>query len=471
VLELTGWFNQSSLRTKPWLVLGKGPTFERRDRFDLDRYNLLALNHVVNELSVDVAHVIDIEVVGACAGQLRENARWLLMPRFPHVRSALGNRILEDYFDELPVLRQLAEQERLVWYNLAHTPTLGDSPVIGARYFSSEAVLNILGRMGVKTVRSLGVDGGRSYAPSFEHLESTTLLANDAPAFDRQFELLDVIADEYGLDYRPLVEPLRIFVAVDDRDFVAARVLEYSIRKSSSVPVEIVLVTPPVAPDAAFGPFRGRALAMDGAALVFGDVAELVDLPFGRHRVLCPPRQRENGGSRPAVLLVDGEHLPVGAAWVDSRECGVDPKEIGELVPPEWNHAEHYEPDGTKLLRFPDVPTQPWRNDRSPLAEVWMAWYREAVEAGAVPPHEVESLIDAGHVKPSLRSALRLAPSRRSVFTNAARDLDLAQRRIAALEARLDAIERSASWRIGSGIVRILRAPVALVRRHRRRAS
>jgi hypothetical protein len=461
VLDLTEWFDRSHFPPKPWLVLGKGPTFERRRQVDLGGYNLLALNHVVDELSVDVAHVIDIDVVADCAASLRQNAGWLVMPRYPHVRSALGDRALEDYFDEIPVLRELDERGRLVWYNLAHTPTVGASPTIGARYFSSEAVLNVLGLMGVKTVRSLGVDGGRAYAASFEHLEGTTLLANDAPAFDRQFELLDVIADEHGLDYRPLVEPLRIVVEVDEPQVVAARVLEYSLRKSAGIPVEIV-------PHLEQGDGR-RALVLSPSSLVFGDVGELADLTFGAYTVLrCPPAPDDGrdhghdaGGTAAApLLLVDGERLEPGA---DPRT--VPSEEVDAVIPSEWDDRGRYRPGVTKLLHFADEATQPWKNDRDPLGELWMSWYREAVEAGAVPPHEVESLVATGQAKPALRSALRLAPSQRSVFTNASRDLDLARRRIAALEARIAAMEQSSSWRIGSKIVRSLGAPARLVRR------
>ena len=71
------------------------------------------------------------------------------MPRHPHVGFQPTERRLEDFFDELPVLRELDEQGRLVWYNAATRPPVGDSPVIGVRYFSSEAAMNILGEMGV----------------------------------------------------------------------------------------------------------------------------------------------------------------------------------------------------------------------------------------------------------------------------------------------------------------------------------
>ena len=65
------------------------------------------------------------------------------------------------------------------------------------------------------------------------------MLANGANSFDDQFERLAVIVAEHGIDYRPLVEPLRIFVGTDESQVVAHRVLEYSIRKSASIPVEV----------------------------------------------------------------------------------------------------------------------------------------------------------------------------------------------------------------------------------------
>ncbi len=67
MIELRDWIRQSRFAPKPWLVLGKGPTFARRDEFPLGDYNLLGLNNVVAEQRVDVAHIIDIDVVERCA--------------------------------------------------------------------------------------------------------------------------------------------------------------------------------------------------------------------------------------------------------------------------------------------------------------------------------------------------------------------------------------------------------------------
>ncbi len=167
MLELREWIRTARFDDRPWLVLGKGPTFSRRSEFDLSRYHLLSLNHVVRELPVDVAHVIDVDVVEDCADSLLENCRWLVMPRVPHIQQRPGHARLEEYCQALPVLRELDQQNRLVWYNAETAPPVGDSPVIEVTYFSSEAALSLLGELGAKEVRSLGIDGGASYSATF----------------------------------------------------------------------------------------------------------------------------------------------------------------------------------------------------------------------------------------------------------------------------------------------------------------
>ncbi len=204
MLELREWIRTAGLDSRPWLILGKGPTFSRRSEFDLSGYHLLSLNHVVRELAVDVAHIIDIDVVEACADELLANCRWLLMPRVPHIQQRVGFARLEDYRDALDVLRQLDGDGRLVWYNAETSPRVGDSPVMEVRYFSSEAALSILGEMGAKVVRTLGIDGGTAYSAAFSSLSGVTRLANQQPSFDLQFAELRRIADRHRIDFQPL---------------------------------------------------------------------------------------------------------------------------------------------------------------------------------------------------------------------------------------------------------------------------
>jgi hypothetical protein len=254
---------------KPWLVLGKGPTFSCLTDEHRRTHNLFGLNHVVREVPLAIAHAIDIEVVTACRDVLAENCRYLMMPRVPHVDSAPGQKLLEEYFDELPELYELERRDRLVWYHCSTARSRpgspAGSPVIEVRKFSSEAAFGILAAMGARTIRSLGIDGGRGYSQSFADLATDTRLQNGQPMFDLQFEHLDRIVARHRIDYAPLTPPTRICILRSQGLEIAATVLEYSIRKHTSFPVEIVHV-------------RSRAdapsgmILVDASALATGDV-------------------------------------------------------------------------------------------------------------------------------------------------------------------------------------------------------
>ena len=56
------WAREALDPAHPWLILGKGPSFSNRDRYNLSRYSLLSLNHVVREQPVTLAHMIDFDV-------------------------------------------------------------------------------------------------------------------------------------------------------------------------------------------------------------------------------------------------------------------------------------------------------------------------------------------------------------------------------------------------------------------------
>ncbi|MGH3079748.1 MAG: hypothetical protein ACRDNH_01250 [Gaiellaceae bacterium] len=442
MIELREWITLSSFEPKPWLLLGKGPTFSRRGEFPLEDYNLMGLNDVVAEQNVEVAHIIDVDVIEKCAEALRSNCRFLVMPRRPHINFRPAERRLEDYFTEIPVLQELDEQEKLVWYNAATSVSIGDSPQIGVRFFSSEAAMNILGEMGVKKVRTLGVDGGTQYGREFTDLQP---LENERPSFDAQFRELEDIVARWGIDYDPLIEPMRVFCGLDESQIVASRVLEYSIRKHASRPVRfypMLDVPTPVPKDPknrgrtgfSFSRFhipklagyKGRGLYVDADMQVFGDMAELWEVPFDGAKVMCtrqdePPEQWKDSswfhpGRQLSVMMLDCERLDWDVGEIvggldegryDYQQlmfelCVVDPDEINDSIPPEWNHLEHYEPAKTKLLHYTVVPTQPWKNDKNPLRTVWEPEFNEARAAGVVHPQEALRLARRGYIKPSL---------------------------------------------------------------------
>jgi hypothetical protein len=293
-------------------------------------------------------------------------------------------------------------------------------------------------------------------------------------------------------------ERLRIFIGTDATQVVAQQVLEYSIRAHASIAVEIVPLRDlpvRVPKDASNQPrtgftfyrfmipqlceHRGRALYLDPDMLVLGDVAELTDITFGDHQILCthqpaPPPQwkgdpKFRAGLHSAVMLLDCSRLQWDVnelisgldedryTYAELRDLSIfDPSIVGDTIPIEWNHLERYEPGVTRLLHYTVVSTQPWKSDANPLGPLWTSWYEKAVEAGAVCAEDVATSILAGHVKPSLAASLDRAPGASPTLSRALLELGDARAEAVRLERRLAAIEDSQSWAIGNRIVRLL---------------
>ena len=202
--ELSAWWREVDGSARQWLILGKGPSFQRRDRYDLRPYTTIGINHVVREMRVDVMSAVNHEVVRDCADVLYENCRFLLMPRYPpSIRGEIGPP-LEALVREVPVLAAMAREGRLVWYNLETGPPVPGAPVIRNGLFSSAILFNLLGAMGVRRVRTLGVDGGTSYAASFADIAEKTKLANGLPSYDLQFRDMLTSTGRFRLRWTPL---------------------------------------------------------------------------------------------------------------------------------------------------------------------------------------------------------------------------------------------------------------------------
>ena len=432
---------------KPWLILGKGPSYEYVRSVALDDFYTCALNHVVRQHRVDVAHAIDIDVVEHCKDVLESNARYLLMPYYPHVHNVPTRRTIEEFADEMPVLRSLRDQGRLVWYNLSTAKTqVGSSPVVTGKFFSGETAINLLATCGVKTIRSLGVDGGSSYAPTYEDLAATTLLANGRTSFERQFERIASTIRKHGIFYAPLHKqaPIRLFVGTDSTQRLAARVLEYSIKCHSSMSVDFVPmcdVPVPLPRDPRNRPrtgfsfarflipslcgYQGRAIYLDADMLVFDDISKLWDLPLGEAGVLCAEQPTDKGRIRQySVLLLDCARLPwrieeIVRSLDDGRYdyarlmhdfCLVEPERVSASLPFEWNSLEFHDPGRTCLLHYTDMPTQPWVSPRNKHGEPWYRTLYAALGERFITKQELYREIEQGNVMPDLPQRLGISP-------------------------------------------------------------
>jgi hypothetical protein len=445
--DIVRWAASFDIVAKPWLILGKGPSYDRVRDVRLADYYTCALNHVVREGSVDLAHIIDIDVAADCAEALERNARWLVLPYHPHVRNTPTHKTIEDFARELPVLRSLHRQGRLFWYNLSTAKTqVGTSPVVTGKFFSAEAVVNLLATCGVKTIRSLGIDGGSSYAATYNDLVAKTLLSNGRTSFDRQFEQIAATIRRTGLFYAPLHKqaPIRVFVGTDRTQMLAARVLEYSIKCHASMSVAVVPmcdVPVPLPRDPRNHPrtgfsfarflipslcgYAGRAIYVDADMLVFQDISRLWDLSLEEADVLCAEQPAAKGRVRQySVMVLDCGGLRWNVEDIvrglddgryDYRQlmqdfCVVPPERIAATIPYEWNSLESYEAGRTGLVHYTDMPTQPWVCDKNPHAEPWYSALRSAVAEGFIRKQELYREVEQGNVLPDLPQRIGFAP-------------------------------------------------------------
>jgi hypothetical protein len=442
--------DRPDLTSRPWLIFGKGPSFARRVAVDLSEYSTVGLNHVVREQRVTLAHLIDLDVVDACGEALLQNADAVVMPWWPHtsndawlagsVRSPvkLTDRNLDELSREHVLLQRLREQGRLLWYNLSSGPPHDDSPVVPVRYFSVEAALNLLAIVGVKRVRSLGIDGGRSYSGEFADLRETTLLANRRRSFDVQFRQIAQTIMKTGIDYAPLdVEsPIRVYVATTEAQMLSVKVLEYSIRKHTSITTEVypmhlsgrTIPTPNDLKNQPRTPFsfqrflipelagyRGRAVYLDSDMQVFRDMRELWTLPFDGASLLAA-REPGNTGRRPqfSVMLLDCSRLSWNIDDIVKRldegaltyeqlmyEMALAP-DYRAAVDSSWNSLERFQAAETCLVHYTDMGTQPWVSTENPLGHLWVGDLLEAIDSGVLTREYVEDHVRKGFVRPSL---------------------------------------------------------------------
>jgi hypothetical protein len=420
------WFAQHGQARRPWLVLGKGPSFGLRTRIDLSGYQLLSLNHAVREQPVLLAHLIDLDVVEACADALLHHARYVVLPWYPHVDNAPGARSLEDLLPANELLGRLSGEGRLLWYDLSIAPLRhGPGPVVQASFFSAEAAVSLLALAGARRIRSLGVDGGAGYSADFQDLEGRTLLANGQPGFDLQFQGIARTILQTGVDFAPLDHPSPVVVCIHSPESSALpdRVLEFTLRKHASISVGVHAIrsakdvekVPPavVEEEGLAGDHRCcRAVLMAPGSLVFDDLRKLWTRPMQGEAIEVPhapeaPRGIAATAAAVVTAATPGRLAEMCAALERprgsdglTRPTGAD--RIVACLPASWNRHDRLDEGPTSVLLYAAPGLQPWISRAHPLAHVWVAALLEAVREGFIPMELIRREVGLGHVRPSL---------------------------------------------------------------------
>lgn len=442
LIDFFDWYQSQndSFHHRPWLVLGKGPSFEKIKNVDLLKFNTFGLNHVVTETNLDISHIIDLDVVLHCENILPKNTRFLLMPWVPHTNGRPGKLSLAKLTRKIPVLGLLASEGRLLWYNKvgsrAKVEPHGSSPPVRVVSFSAEAPYALLGIAGAHTIRSIGIDGGNSYANHFSGLK--TLLTNGWQSFDRQFQEIARSIMLYNIDASPLntESPIRVYVATMEEQMISVKVLEYSIRKHASMTAEVIPMhkshieipqpkSPSNWPRTPFSfqrfiipkmaGYKGRAIYLDSDMQVFADIRELWEYDMADNDLLSVKSDsKDNRRPQYSVMLLNCNKLKWDISEiVASLDTGkltykklmykMDVASKQEaLIPAAWNSLEKYVNDKTKLVHYTDMNTQPWIYAKHPFGHIWVRDLLEAIDNGFINHQLILDHVKKGWVRPSL---------------------------------------------------------------------
>jgi len=234
-------------------------------------------------------------------------------------------------------------------------------------------------------------------------------------------------------------ETLRVYVGTQVDQMLATKVLEWSIRKHATIPVEIIPIFQalkdkgmeipvPQSMRKGYTPFsfqrfaipalmdyKGRAVYVDSDMVVFKDIRELAELPFGDNDLLSIKQPEFTG--RPdqfSVMVLNCDALTWNVAeMIEGMDQGkwsygdimhkmIHAKSVSKTVPDRWNELERHTPGSTALTHYTDVRTQPWFNAHNVNGKYWFEVLFEAIEAGHISKEFIVDQVRRAYLRPSI---------------------------------------------------------------------
>jgi hypothetical protein len=165
--EAAVWLARELRNSRPWLLAGDEAQAEPVAAARAAGMLVMSLGQGFERAEVDVALVIDAEVLETHADRLAENARFLLVPNDVHQRGWASGRSLRSWAVDLPVLRRFRDEDLLVSFDL----WTGGAGIFGD-FEGEEVPLRLLAEAGVREVRTLGLKRLEPSCTGFEELPS-----------------------------------------------------------------------------------------------------------------------------------------------------------------------------------------------------------------------------------------------------------------------------------------------------------
>ena len=241
---------------------------------------------------------------------------------------------------------------------------------------------------------------------------------------------------------------ITIVIGTDPSQYVAQRVLEYTIRKHTSAEIKIIAgqQTQKRLGGTRFGfvrflvpslcEYQGTGIYMDADQLVLGDVAELAATVHPPHAIGIVRNIEGTFGGKPveprnetSVMVLDCARLtdwdpdtifdqvvpndqqpgPGQIRYKDFIRLGWVDQDLIQSIDPRWNHYNMVRED-TRLIHFSHVREQPWKRPEHPMTALWEEWLQAAMGAGYISRTDIFKAVSRGRIhRHFLRHVLKVA--------------------------------------------------------------
>lgn len=162
------WFAAEDRARRPWLIAGEAASAADVEAARKQGALVMSMGAGFERFRADLAYVVDAETFEERGEALAANADVVLIPSDLHGGGWAAGRSLSSWGADLPVLRRLRDEGRLVRFDL----WTGSANGLGGDFASAEVPLRLLAKAGVREVRAVGLKRPEPSATGFEALIS-----------------------------------------------------------------------------------------------------------------------------------------------------------------------------------------------------------------------------------------------------------------------------------------------------------
>ncbi len=152
----------------PWLIVGKGPSFDEDKARDFDGY-VMGINEVMNVMRCDACILNDYPVLSKLCAELLRPPFAYIVPSHSHDWAAKEGTSIDAMLRIAKTLSLIGDRLFTFDLNTSMHRSFDEAkwPLIHAHNSTYESALWLLGYAGVKEVFTLGIDGTQAYHPTF----------------------------------------------------------------------------------------------------------------------------------------------------------------------------------------------------------------------------------------------------------------------------------------------------------------